>query len=74
MTRVLCINTQGNVTYLNLAAENMTGWSRAEAAGRSVEEEVCRIIDVTTRETVANPMAFAIRENKTVALKANCLH
>jgi diguanylate cyclase (GGDEF)-like protein/PAS domain S-box-containing protein len=69
---VLCINTQGHVTYLNLAAEHMTGWSRAEAAGRSVEE-VCRIIDVTTREAVANPMAFAMRENKTVALKANCL-
>jgi diguanylate cyclase (GGDEF)-like protein/PAS domain S-box-containing protein len=69
---VLCINTQGHVTYLNLAAEHMTGWSRDEAAGRSVEE-VCRIIDVTTREAVDNPMAFAIRENKTVALKANCL-
>jgi diguanylate cyclase (GGDEF)-like protein/PAS domain S-box-containing protein len=69
---VLSVNVQGNVTYLNLAAENMTGWSRDEAAGRSIEE-VCRIIDVTTREAVPNPMAFAIRENKTVELKANCV-
>jgi diguanylate cyclase (GGDEF)-like protein/PAS domain S-box-containing protein len=69
---VVSINTHGNVTYLNLAAETMTGWSRDEAAGRPVAE-VCRIIDVTTREVVANPMIFAIRENKTVALKANCV-
>jgi len=69
---VLAVNAQCYVTYLNLAAENMTGWPRDEAAGRSVDE-VCRIIDVTTREVVANPMVFAIRENKTVELKANCL-
>ena len=50
----------------------MTGWSRDEAAGRAIEE-VCRIIDVTTREIVANPMAFAIRENKTVGLTPNCV-
>src|SRR6476661_7687124 len=33
-----------NVTYLNLVAEDLTGWSREEAAGRPLDE-VFRIID-----------------------------
>ena len=28
---VLCTNIFGNITYLNLVAERMTGWLRAEA-------------------------------------------
>jgi len=69
---VVGIDLRGNVTYLNQVAESMTGWQREEAAGRSVEE-VLRIIDVTTREIVPNPTVFAIRENKTVDLKSNCV-
>jgi diguanylate cyclase (GGDEF)-like protein/PAS domain S-box-containing protein len=61
-----------NVTYLNIVAESLTGWSRQEAAGRPVEE-VLHIIDGVTREEARNPMAFAIRENKTVALTPNCI-
>ena len=61
-----------NVTYLNLVAERLTGWSRQEATGRPVEE-VLHIIDGVTRKEVRNPMAFAIRENKTVALTPNCV-
>jgi diguanylate cyclase (GGDEF)-like protein/PAS domain S-box-containing protein len=60
------------VTYLNVVAEKLTGWLRAEAAGRPLEE-VFNIIDATTRETVANPMALAIRENRTVGLTPNCV-
>jgi diguanylate cyclase (GGDEF)-like protein/PAS domain S-box-containing protein len=69
---VVSIDARGHVTYLNIVAETMTGWSRDEAAGHSVEE-VLRIVDVTTRQIVPNPMALAIRENKTVDLKANCV-
>jgi diguanylate cyclase (GGDEF)-like protein/PAS domain S-box-containing protein len=60
------------VTYLNAVAEHLTGWRRSEAAGRMLEE-VFHIIDATTRESVANPMALAIRENRTVGLTPNCL-
>jgi diguanylate cyclase (GGDEF)-like protein/PAS domain S-box-containing protein len=69
---VMSTDTSGHVTYLNLVAESLTGWSRHEAAGRPVEE-VLRIIDGVTRKETRNPMAFAIRENKTVALTPNCL-
>jgi diguanylate cyclase (GGDEF)-like protein/PAS domain S-box-containing protein len=60
------------VSYLNAVAENLTGWSLTEATGRPVHE-VFRIIDAGTREPVVNPMALAMRENKTVGLTPNCL-
>jgi diguanylate cyclase (GGDEF)-like protein/PAS domain S-box-containing protein len=61
-----------NVTYLNLVAENLTGWSRQEAAGRPLAE-VLNLIDGVTRTVARNPMAFAIQENKTVALTPDCI-
>jgi PAS domain-containing protein len=45
----------GRVTYLNVVAETLTGWSRAEAAGLPVEK-VFRIVDATTREAAPNPL------------------
>ncbi len=68
---VLSTDVEGNVTYLNVVAENLTGWSQKEAAGRRVED-VFRIIDGATREGTRNPMMFAIRENRTVGLTPNC--
>jgi diguanylate cyclase (GGDEF)-like protein/PAS domain S-box-containing protein len=69
---VLCCDVRGVVTYLNFAAENMTGWSRREARGHRLEK-VLRIVDATTRATVPNPMVSAIRENRIVGLTANCI-
>ena len=59
------------ITYLNVVAEKLTGWTQQEAAGHPLEE-VFRIIDGATREPARNPMTFAIRENKTVGLTPNC--
>jgi diguanylate cyclase (GGDEF)-like protein/PAS domain S-box-containing protein len=69
---VLSTDIEGNVTYLNLVAECMTGWSKAVALGRPLAE-VFNIIDGTTRERSDNPMSLAVRENKTVSLTANCI-
>ena len=69
---VMSTDVGGCVTYLNIVAERMTGWSRGEAAGHPFEE-VFRIVDAHTREAIQNPMALAIRENKTVGLTPNCL-
>jgi diguanylate cyclase (GGDEF)-like protein/PAS domain S-box-containing protein len=68
---VLSTDLAGNVTYLNLVAESMTGWSREEAVGRPLAE-VFRIINGTTGEAAPNPMARAIMEDRTVGLSANC--
>jgi diguanylate cyclase (GGDEF)-like protein/PAS domain S-box-containing protein len=69
---VMCTDVGAQVTYLNIVAEGLTGWSREEAAGRPVAE-VLRIIDATTREPAPNPVALAIRQNMTVALTPNCV-
>jgi len=68
---VMSTDVAGNVTYLNIVAESLTGWSQQEAAGHPLED-VFRIIDGTTRAEARNPMVFAIRENKTVGLTPNC--
>jgi diguanylate cyclase (GGDEF)-like protein/PAS domain S-box-containing protein len=69
---VISTDIQGKVTYLNIVAERLTGWRRDEAAGRPFKE-VFKIIDSTTRETAADPMALAIHENRTLNLAPNCI-
>ena len=69
---VMSTNVAGRVTFLNVVAEELTGWSQQEAVGRPLEE-VFRIIDGTTRADAPNPMTLAIRESKTVGLTPNCV-
>jgi len=69
---VMSSDISGDVTYLNVVAEAMTGWSRHEASGHPVEE-VFRIVDGLTREPLPSPMSLAIEANKPVFLKPNCL-
>jgi diguanylate cyclase (GGDEF)-like protein/PAS domain S-box-containing protein len=69
---VLCTNIFGKITYLNVVAEKMTGWLRAEATGKPLGE-VFRIIDGGTRQTARDPMEMAVKQNKTVGLTPNCV-
>src|ERR1700680_1116820 len=69
---VLCTDSSGNVTYLNIVAEKMTGWSLKEASGRPLAD-VFQIIDGVTRQPAQNPMDMAVEQNKTVGLTANCI-
>ena len=69
---VISTDVWGQVTYLNVVAEGLTGWSCDDAAGHPLEE-VFHIVDATTRETALNPMALAIAENRTVSLTPNCI-
>jgi diguanylate cyclase (GGDEF)-like protein/PAS domain S-box-containing protein len=69
---VACTDSSGNLTFLNLVAEKMTGWSWREAAGRPMAE-VFRILDAATRETTPNPMRMAVGQNRTVHLPSNCI-
>src|SRR5882724_10280363 len=69
---VVCTNISGKITFLNLVAERMTGWSWQEAAGRPMGE-VFRILDATSRETTPSPMDRAIGQNRTVHLPPNCV-
>jgi len=69
---VACTDSSGNITFLNLVAETMTGWSRQEAVGRPMTD-VLRFLDATTHETIANPMTMAVERNLTVHLPLNCV-
>lgn len=52
---VIATDARGRVSRLNRAAEALTGWSEAEAAGRPVAE-VLRLLDESTRETASDPI------------------
>jgi diguanylate cyclase (GGDEF)-like protein/PAS domain S-box-containing protein len=69
---VLSTDINGNVTYLNVMAEQMTGWDRKEAVGRQLSE-VFQIIDGATRKALQNPMELAIQQDKPVNLPTNCI-
>jgi diguanylate cyclase (GGDEF)-like protein/PAS domain S-box-containing protein len=69
---VACTDIEGNISFLNLVAENLTGWSLSEGMGRPMAD-VLRILDSTTRETTPNPMEMAIRQDRIVHLPSNCI-
>ena len=69
---VLSTDLAGNITYLNPAAEVMTGWAMSAAAGRPLRE-VFRIIDRATREPARDPLSLAVQLNRTVGLTPNCV-
>ena len=69
---VISTDLSGRVTYVNAAAERMTGWRPEEAAGQPFEK-VFRIVDGVTRQSRPNPMDLAVRLNEIVGLTANCV-
>jgi PAS domain S-box-containing protein len=64
---VIACDREGRVTSLNRVAETLTGWTTAEAAGRTIGE-VFRIIHARTRETAKNPVTRALAEGVIVGL------
>jgi len=52
---VMATDAEGHVTLLNPLAEQLTGWTQAEAAGRPVEE-IFRIINQETRQPSTIPV------------------
>ena len=69
---VACTDVAGKLTFLNLVAEKLTGWTWQEAAGLPMPE-VFRILDTTNREVIPNPMDRAVRRDETVHLPANSI-
>ncbi len=69
---VLCTDSSGNVTYMNIVAEQMTGWLRREASGRPLAD-VFHIIDGVTRQPAQNPLEMAVAQNRIVGLTENCI-
>lgn len=57
---VFCTDLHGNIDYLNVAAEKLTGWSREEANGRP-SNHIFHIINGTTRQPAPNPVALVLQ-------------
>jgi diguanylate cyclase (GGDEF)-like protein/PAS domain S-box-containing protein len=69
---VIGTDVECRVTYLNVVAEHLTGWSCSAAEGRPIEEVFC-VIDAATRAIAENPMSAAIRANAIGGLAPNCI-
>jgi diguanylate cyclase (GGDEF)-like protein/PAS domain S-box-containing protein len=69
---VISTNFSGRVNYLNIVAEKMTGWVQLDASGGAVDE-VFRLVDAATHETIPCPTAQAIIENRRISLEAVCV-
>ena len=61
---VIATDAAGQVTSLNAVAQQMTGWSQAEAQGLPLPAVFC-ILDEQSRQPVENPVAKVLREGIT---------
>jgi len=64
---VIATDAQGRVTFLNGVAQQLTGWSLAEATGTPLDE-VFRTYNEETRAALPNPAQRALREEVVVNL------
>jgi len=69
---VIATDMNGAVTFLNAVAQSLTGWSRAEATGKSMDL-VFDIVNKETRRPVENPVKKVFREGKIVGLADHTL-
>jgi len=67
---VVTTDDAGIIEYLNPVAEQLTGWERRDAQGRAIEE-VIRLTDESTGNTVDNPVLRCLTEGRVVALADN---
>jgi diguanylate cyclase (GGDEF)-like protein/PAS domain S-box-containing protein len=64
---VLCTDMLGDVDYLNIAAEHLTGWSRGDACGRPITE-VFQTINGLTRKPARNTVELVLQQNEPMRL------
>jgi diguanylate cyclase (GGDEF)-like protein/PAS domain S-box-containing protein len=67
---VICTDIEGNITFLNLVAEKLTGWTLAESAGKPMAEAF-QIVDATTHKTTPDPMNKSVVQNRAGKLPPN---
>ncbi len=64
---VIATDEAGRVTFMNGVAENLTGWSQAQADGQPLRN-VLAIVNEETRQAVESPVDKALREGVIVGL------
>ena len=69
---VISTDFSGRVSFINRAAEAMTGWSQAEAAGQLLDE-IFILSNAESRQFIACPTISAVIEDRKVAVGAPCI-
>lgn len=69
---VVTTDSSGIVTYMNPAAETLTGWTSGDAVGLPLET-VFRIVSEATGQPVENPVTRALRDGAVVGLANHTL-
>ena len=69
---VITTDGSGHISWLNPAAERMTGWLSEEAEGRPLNH-VFNIVNEATRQPTENPVALCLQERKIVGLANHTL-
>lgn len=64
---VITTDAASQVTWLNPAAERMTGWLSTEALGRPIAQ-VFHIVNEATRQPAENPVTACLQQGKNVGL------
>ncbi|MES2501618.1 MAG: EAL domain-containing protein [Pseudomonadota bacterium] len=64
---VIYTDINGNIEYLNIAAEKITGWSREEASGHPISR-VFHVINGRTREPTQNPIELVLQTKRPMGL------
>ncbi len=69
---VISTDDQGNVQFMNVVAEQLTGWKADEAKGTPFEE-VFKIVGGKNRHVCQSPVQLALEIGKTVELEDDCI-
>lgn len=64
---VIATDDQGLITFMNPAAETLTGWLQAEALGKEVTE-IFQLVDEVTEVPAENPVMKVLQEQQVIYL------
>lgn len=66
---VIATNNRGVITFMNPAAEALTGWQQEDALGKEAAE-IFQVINEVTEQPIENPVSIVLREQQVVYLDA----
>lgn len=69
---VITTDARGEVLYLNPIAEQLVGWSAAEACGQAIDK-ILTIVDEDTEEAIDNPVYQSLQQAQSVTLQEPAL-
>ncbi|MCC6355178.1 MAG: PAS domain S-box protein [Verrucomicrobiae bacterium] len=69
---VIATDTDGRIAIMNRVAEELTGWSQAEAEGKALPS-VFVLVNESTGEPLRDPVRRALLENETVEIEERAL-